>query len=232
MVADWRLTFDRLDPGAPVPWEAELLLRAAAKLVDAVGGRRRRGAGRCRVVIGGVEADDRDRLPCSLDRIESARPPAETIGLRRWRSAPSRWASGRRGCRADGMTCGSPPSTPLLVAAQVIGNSVRAERFLPGTSLLPAVARALGSRATELITSGQVVVTNATIEIDGQRSLPVPRSLHREKGKPDGDLINLLRGRADDGLRLKPVNGYCVGDDRGVLLAEPALVAQAARGDR
>ncbi|WJK38040.1 RAMP superfamily CRISPR-associated protein [Solwaraspora sp. WMMA2056] len=252
VTADWQLTFPGLAVGAPVPWEAELLLRAAARLVDAIGGKRRRGAGRCRVTIAGDEAagDDaaRDdaagtesagtdvageqvgrRLGALLERVDQARSPAEVVP-----SAVADPAGATLGARMS-----DPPVhrhdlrittlTPLLVARGVLGNMVLTERFVPGTSLLPMVAKALGEQATELITGGRAVVTNATVEIAGERSLPLPRALHRPKdADQDQQLVNLLTPRADDSQRLRPMVGFCVADGAGgIRIAEVDLVTQA-----
>ncbi|WP_422768886.1 RAMP superfamily CRISPR-associated protein [Plantactinospora sp. WMMC1484] len=333
VTADWQLDFPDLAAGTPVPWEAELLLRAAARLVDAIGGKRRRGAGRCRVTIAGDRAQERNAgdhprerdadgrpsepddggrpqdhdgggqgagegadpvLNALLGKVDEARSPAKAVEMA---AATMTSKSGRAAPAASplGTRAPDPPLhrhdlritalTPLLVARGVIGNMVLTEHFVPGTSLLPMVWRALGASATELITGGRVVVTNATVEVDGERSLPVPRALHRPKdtdpekpngaraggaqaggaradsaqaageqavaaqahgGQPDGqspdggqpgseetdvksaELVNLLRPRADDGQRLRPMSGFCVADgDDGIRIAKVDLVAQA-----
>ncbi|MBO4161471.1 RAMP superfamily CRISPR-associated protein [Micromonospora antibiotica] len=287
VTADWQLFFPGLPVGQPVPWEAELLLRAAARLVDAIGSKRRRGAGRCRVTIAGDQARESDgdvsegagrdagpdaghgadlQLNTLLDQVDQARSPSEVVS-----TAAADPAASPLGSRAT-----DPPVhrhdlritalTPLLFARGVIGNMVLTEQFVPGTSLLPMVARALGGPATELITGGRVVVTNATVEVEGERSLPVPRALHRPKDtdpdttpgvRPDGEqpasrrvdgrhpddeltdggapgsdqpveLVNLLRPRAEDGRRLRPMTGCCIADgDGGIRIGEVGLVAQA-----
>ncbi|WFE21040.1 RAMP superfamily CRISPR-associated protein [Solwaraspora sp. WMMD937] len=261
VTAEWQLIFPGV--GSEVPWEAELLLRAAARLVDAIGGKRRRGAGRCRVTIvddappnHGADGEEvgpevgrgaDSQLTALLDRVDEVRPPADVVStgtddkatpLGAWATEPPVHLHDLR----------ITTLTPLLVARGVIGNMVLTERFVPGTSLLPMVAQALDQSAndrsaTELITGGQVVVTNATVEVNDKRSLPVPRALHRPKDTdpdtegtgPDeqhGDqpvqLINLLRPRTDDGRRLQPMTGYYVPDGRGgIRHAEADLVAQA-----
>jgi len=247
VTADWQLTFPGLAVDVPVPWEAELLLRAAARLVDAIGGKRRRGAGRCRVTIAGDDAagddaagksadgDGADGQPAGspldalLERVDDARSPAEVLP-----SAVVDPAAATLGARTS-----DPPVhrhdlritalTPLLVARGVLGNLVLTERFVPGTSLLPMVAKALGGQSTELITGGRVVVTNATVEIAGERSLPLPRALHRPKDTDQHQqLVNLLRPRADDSQRLRPMVGFCGADGAGgIRIAEVDLVTQA-----
>lgn len=241
VTADWLLAFDTLPPDAPVPWEAEFLLRAAARLVDAVGGKRRRGAGRCRVTIAAGGASDRpaDRLAELLALVDEARPPHVALPAAADGASaeqPSRTgAVGSLGQRRDVILLHRydlriTALAPLLFARGVIGNLVHTEQFIPGTALLPALHEALGERASELITTGQAVVTNATVEIDGKRSLPAPRALHQEKGHPDSELVNLLvtpsAGR-DDGRRLRPWSGFCVVTEAGIRRAAPRLVEWA-----
>lgn len=229
MVADWRLRFDTLAEGDIVPWEAELLLLAAARMVRAVGGKRRRGAGRCRVDIGTPGAERGDRLSALLTNIESARTPAEAMPATATRPVPRSTEDGHDpdGTLRHRCDLRITALTPLLVARGVIGNLVLGERFVPGTSLLPTIAEALGSRATHVITTGQVVVTNATIEVDGQRSEPVPRALARLKGVTGGELVNLLRPLAGDGQRLRSASGFCVGHSGGLRVAEPVMTSRA-----
>ncbi|MDG4771951.1 RAMP superfamily CRISPR-associated protein [Solwaraspora sp. WMMD792] len=237
VTADWQLDFPGLAVGDPVPWEAELLLLAAARLVDAVGGKRRRGAGRCRVTIAGHGTDGGagPRLTALLHKIDQAKTPAKSVATAGTETAGTTLGAKAKTSPEHRQDLRITALTPLMVARGVLGNLVLSERFVPGTSLLPMVAKALGDRATELITSGQVVVTNATVEVGNERSLPLPRSLHEFK---DADpnrsdeppvLVNLLKPRSDDGKRLRTMVGFCVRDtvDGGIRIAEVDLVTQA-----
>ncbi|ROO61305.1 CRISPR-associated protein Csx10 [Micromonospora sp. Llam0] len=249
VTTDWQLSFAGLAVGELVPWEAELLLLAAARLVDAVGGKRRRGAGRCRVTIAGDGASgtgDGTRLADLLRRIDQAKTPAEAMPTTVAETADTQTAETQTADTMLGAKAKAAPEhrhdlritalTPLMVARGVLGNLVLSERFVPGTSLLPMVAKALGDRATELITSGQVVVTNATVEVDGKRSLPLPRALHQfkdadpEQSDEPPVLVNLLKPRTDDGQRLRTMPGFCIRDTAGgggIRIAEADLVTQA-----
>lgn len=229
LTAQWRLRFDDLPAGAPVPWEAELLLLAAAWMVDHVGGRRRRGAGRCQVTIGTPPADS-DRLSTLLDQVAQARPPDKALTARRPVSPAALPASRLGGRRRQPLRhrydLRLTALTPLLIARAVTGNTVLTERYVPGASLLPWIAHALGPDATALITGGQVVVTHATIEIDGRRALPMPRALHAPKDHPNADtLVNVMRAPADPRWRGKPAGGFSVPVSDGLLRGEPRLVA-------
>ncbi|WBB95009.1 RAMP superfamily CRISPR-associated protein [Solwaraspora sp. WMMA2080] len=239
VTANWQLVFPGLAADDAVPWEAELLLRAAARLVDAVGGKRRRGAGRCRVTVAGdrasVDGHAGPRLAALLDQVDQAKEPTAAI-LAGTSADPAGTTLGARATeqlrhRHD---LRITALTPLLVARGVIGNMVLTDKYVPGTSLLPMVAKALGRRATELITGGQVVVTNATIEVNGERTLPRPRALHHDKDarpRRPGDpqtLVNIFQPRDDDGRRLRTDDDFCVrAGAEGIHLAQVDLVTQA-----
>lgn len=221
VVADWSLMFATVDPGEPVPWEAELLFLAATQLVDAVGGKRRRGAGRCVVTAEVPHGDARSRLDELLGRVDEAGPPPAA-------SRPE--PAGPIVARPDGDLIARhelriTALTPLVIARGVAGNLVHSESFIPGSMLLPTVARGLGRTATSVITSGQVAVTDATLEIDGSRSVPVPRALHGVKGESTTTaLVNLLRQGDAGHPRLRPKRGFCVVRDSGLVIDEPPLV--------
>lgn len=223
--AQWQICFPGVTSGEPIPWEAELLLRAAARMVDAVGGRRRRGAGRCRVSIG-----DQDRLEVLLDHIDAARPPHVAL--------PMAAASVPVVASQIGEPAIQPPRhrydlritalTPLLAHRGEVGNTVLSDSYVPGASLLPMVSAALGPAATALVTGGRVVVTNATPEWEGHRSLPTPRALQQEKGGQSSTLVNVLRlDRMERPRRLMPRSGFCVPVDGGVHVGEVTLVSHA-----
>lgn len=226
---DCTLTFPGgAEPGGPVPWEAELLLLAAARWVDSVGGKRRRGAGRCTVTVdvpGGSSADE--RLAELLGRLDEAADPPDPTGTVTVARLGERLAGGPLRHRFD-LTITA--RTPFVVPQGLRGNVVRTESFVPGTMLLPLVARALGSEATRMITGGRVAVTNATLVLDGRRSTPTPLALRRHKDAGDrGPLINGL-GDVDAETRavLREVGGFCVHRPDGALaLGEPRVVSRA-----
>ena len=78
--------------------------------------------------------------------------------------------------------------SPLLVMDQRLGNVTTCLDHVPGTMLLPIVARALGEAGvdeevvTRLITSGRLRVAPAYPTIDGKRGLPMPLRWHWAKG--------------------------------------------------
>jgi CRISPR-associated protein Csx10 len=204
-------------PGKPVPWEAELLLRAAATMVTAIGGKRRRGAGKCAVRIG---SGGRDRLVELLDLIDDAAWPPEHEAVR-----PERSPLGTRSPDelAPIAELRITALSPLTFNRGPLGNIVLTEQFVPGSTLLALVARAVRGSATDAITGGRLVVTDATVEIDGGRSLPTPLCLARPREDTDGPWRNLLLANEMAGKATTP-DAFCVPGDADAVFAEPRIV--------
>ena len=221
VTADWTARFG--DDG-PVPWQAELLLLAAARLVTEIGGKRRRGAGRCTVHIGGPDVTATDRLGTLLDRDDQPGLPPDpthqvtvaTLG----ETVAGEVLELRHELQITALT-------PLIVIRGVRGNAVLTEPFVPGTMLLPLVHRALGDQAGELISAARVVVTDATPELDGQRAVPVPLALQADKDDPSSTLLNRIHPDAPEQRRRKPVGGYYVATADGLWIDAPVLVERA-----
>lgn len=182
-------------------WPAFFLLLAAARSVDRVGGRRRRGAGRCTLeVVGGPLSGNWDPL---LQRARTwhrdagviPEPPDERGVV----SAPpeaSAAADAPGGTRR--LVVRLETLDPVLVGARVLGNAVLSHPVIPGATLLPVVAKHLGAQAKTLIRSGALVVTDATPVSPGdrERSLPAPMCLKAPKVVGDKgvtDLVNEMR---------------------------------------
>lgn len=74
--------------------------------------------------------------------------------------------------------------SPVIIAKRTVGNVVETLDYIPGTHLLKLIARKLGKlgiNLTSAITKGDLLVTNATIAIEDQKSQPVPFCLFYEK---------------------------------------------------
>jgi len=157
---------------------AYALLIAGTKLVERLGGKRRRGAGKCHLVV-------EEEIKYWIDWIEAhPEPPSipdclETEGLRNTEEFPviqdKTWLRLKLKITAK---------SPLIVAKQTVGNVVETLNYIPGTHLLRLVRRKLSHLGVDIdraIAHGDIVVTNATIEVDEQPGRPVPLSLFYEK---------------------------------------------------
>lgn len=170
---------------------AAALLAAGARLVESLGGKRRRGAGRCRIDFTGVDVDlgllGEPSPPLPPRPAESATPAV--LGAREavtaWEVAELRLVLRR----------------PLIAHARTVGNSVRSSGWIPGGSLLPEVLRRLGGpHAARAARDGSLVVTDATVEVAGQRGLPVPLVLTHTKADRTRAANRLLDAEASGGL--------------------------------
>jgi CRISPR-associated protein Csx10 len=200
----------------PEPSEREAaaaLLLASTRLVERLGGKRRRGAGRCKLEIVGHEVD------AALDWLERhPQPPALPA------AAPGggETALAATAAQDDWMTLPLALELrgPLAVYSRTVGNVVETLDFLPGTYLLPHVSRVLSRLGVDplpAIARGDLLVLPATLEVGGARGRPVPLGLFRHKQggdfkKPQTLVNRLIEKVPEDGPQLKQCrNGY-VGD--------------------
>lgn len=175
---------------------AQALLLAATKLIERVGGKRRRGAGRCEVAL------HLNSAPLNLDAClkQLSQPPAplpEAISTH-----PLMWQQSGAANAATTEWLSIPltltAQSPLVLAKATVGNVVQSLDYIPGSRLLPLISKRLGRQALAFaIGHGQLVITNALPVANHQRSLPVPFALFGEKlrgglASPTGVVYNRL----------------------------------------
>lgn len=190
---------------------ASALLIASAKMVERLGGKRRRGPGRCRLEI----------------------PDADTTAAIGWlerTATPTNWLPGKESIassdtrhvidQADPWIC--VPLVlrlqgPLAVSYRTTGNVVETLDFVPGSYLLPHVTRTLSGRGLDVrsaLQAGDVCVLPAYPEVDDERGQPVPMALFAPKGgkglEDPAHVVNRLRqAEPADGTQLKQMReGY------------------------
>lgn len=205
-------------------WAVELLLLAGASLIHHLGSSRRRGAGRCTVLV------DAARLATLID--EHADEIATfTVGqvtrVRPLRPAPVGDLGKAKNLRPV-LRLRFRTEQPVIAGAGVQGNVILSHEFVPGATVLPVVARALGARASELIRHGHLVVTDATPVIDGTRGTRTPLAVQSaDKGRQwaiDGRAINALTTPTSGA---KPVGLWAAVIDAEVTVAGVALASTA-----
>ncbi len=196
---------------------ARSFLVAAAELVDRLGGKRRRGAGRCTLSFKDFP------LKPAIDWIdETIKNPAQLMNPPISRSLLTE----------GGVPVDSGSDTdkgwqcvplilkllePLAVTDVTVGNVVKTLDFLPGTSLLPHVTktfRKLGVDLGPAIVSGELRVLPATVEIGRVRGLPVPKVIFKDKStrgfKDKVSVFNRLAEK-EPGRQLKAIEGGYIG---------------------
>ncbi len=161
---------------------ARHLLCAAAFLTRGIGGKRRRGLGECRVRIEGLELGSAPL--CDIDPHPPVWDTPGPMAIPLGQSVGGDWV--RIGLRVRART-------PLVVAAETLGNVVQTMEVLPGRMLLPIVLKRLGNtdQLRVAVACGDMVVTDGHPEVAGQRARPLPRSFRIQKGQP-----SLLAGGA------------------------------------
>lgn len=158
---------------------ATALLLAGARLLERLGGKRRRGAGRCALtILDGPELETVWQWVESLSAAQVPIPPAlKNIEPFKWDKPESRsdWTRVRLTLITE---------TPVVVSTRTVGNFVETADYIPGTYLLAIIRRTLqplGVNLNTAIVNGDLLVTNATCEIGDERGRPTPLCLVQEK---------------------------------------------------
>ena len=188
---------DKLDP------DEEALLDDAIKAVRRIGGKRRRGAGLCRLawkdkafVAGPIEHDDNEALFDLKDIRQNDGPVTLDVRL--------------------------TARQPIIINRKNIGNAIETDTEIPGTALLSYYAQEvlspLGNNTLrKAIMNGELSAGTFLPEIEGRRALPVPLCLVEEKEERDGikRIINGLRERTDPGRQTKELrSGYVIPNEK------------------
>lgn len=182
---------------------ASALLIAGARMAERLGGKRRRGAGRCDLTIAGC-----NEIEPWLDWIEGHPQP----------DGPPSDKGRQQAANSDGVAAASgdwlrvrlilTTKLPVIVPAGTIGNLIETLDYIPGTYLLPHVTKSLkGVSAQAAIARGDLVVTNATVEIESERGRPVPFSLfYRKSGSGLKDGKEVFNRLCESGPTEQPKN--------------------------
>lgn len=189
---------------------ASALLIASAKLVEWLGGKRRRGPGRCRLEI--IDAD----VEKAIDWLQTNQNP------QKWqesKNSDTNSSESYQPVRDDSWICA--PLTlhlqgPLSVSYRTTGNVVETLDFVLGSYLLPHVTQKI-PQLRPSVAAGDVVILPAYPEVDGERGQPVPMALFTPKGldnplqaeNRDQVVNRLLQAEPTDGAQLKQMReGY------------------------
>lgn len=209
----------QLQPEDPRTPAAQALLWAGARVLDRMGAKRRRGHGRCNCELRLVNGQS---LPAEdlLQRLQTTPPPATVkpepvvqpgsppVGTP---EGPQDWC-----CH----TLELQLLTPVVVPARTLGNVVESRDHIPGTLLLSALSRQLGTQLGpqwhSLLAAGDIQIRHAYLAPAGQRLLPVPMAIFETKQKPatqpDLNLIRCDPPAGDTTQRKQCRTGYVSGE--------------------
>jgi len=190
---------------------AYALVVAGAKMVERLGGKRRRGNGLCKIELDSNPTawlewlrDHHSKIvappqwqPLDLTSIGSSEPAPNAI----WWAVPLSLTT----------------LSPVVIPARTVGNVVQTLDFIPGRYLLRYLHKTLGGHInlSQAIASGNLVVTNATIAIEDSAGRPTPFCIFSEKssgGLSKGQgIYNRFVESEPDGVQIKSERGGYVG---------------------
>ncbi len=215
-------------PDAQQHTVASALLIASSKLVDRLGGKRRRGTGRCHLEV--IDADEKAAIAW-LE--ENPHPPEWTshCELRSDTALQSTLVPTHRTNKWVRIPIILKPNSPLAVSYRVVGNVWESLDFVPGTYLLPHVTRCFPV-LRPAIAAGDVVVLPAYPEVDGRMGLPVPLAWFVPKGSDEplapanrSQLVNrLVQSESTNGAQLKQLRSGFISAQADRLLKTPMLL--------
>ena len=170
------------------------VLLAASRLIEGIGGKRRRGLGRCTVKLEQKVVDAAcDALIRNEYEASSATPATDRPTV----NGPADGEKTHWRVTLDIIT-----ELPVIVPRQRLGNMVESMDVITGTTLLPAICALLegaGIKARQLVADGKLKVSDAVPYMSGDTG-PTPFALSKKK-KPQDDkapeVFNTLCGRPE-----------------------------------
>lgn len=212
---------------------AYALIVAGAKMVERLGGKRRRGNGRCKLDLvseldseqAGKQGDDstawlkwlRDHHaqiaappPWQPPKFENASLP--TPAATQTAAQVSRWWT---------VSLTLTTTSPVVIPARSLGNVVQTLDFIPGRYLLRHLHRTLGRyiNISQAIASSELIMTNATLAVEGAAGRPTPLCIFNKKssgGLSKGQgIYNRFEELEPNGVQIKSERGGYVGTTNG-----------------
>jgi CRISPR-associated protein Csx10 len=199
---------------------AQSLLVLSAKLVERIGGKRRRGAGKCCLKV-----FDKTEVEKKVVYVEKIVTDAKTtIELNKTENiqVPIKLEKTKEYAKIEEpekknawQTCEYTLTleTPVSIVTAVLGNVSETLDFIPGTYLINHFVKHFGQNIFEAIQKNNFQISSATICIDGNRSFPVPKVFAKEKMKQAGaekeEVYNRLLETLEGKKQTKPIrDGY------------------------
>lgn len=182
---------------------AYALLVAGTKFVERLGGKRRRGAGKCELEIKG---EDIKSYIDWISKHPQPQPPSSDNLSENEDTKTTEYVNELVNEEWVEVSLGITTKSPLIISKRTVGNVVETLDYIPGTHLLKLIVKKLSGLGVDLgsaIAHGDIIVTNATLEVNGQQGKPVPLALFHEK----------LAGGLDKGGKI--YNRFCEDEPEG-----------------
>jgi len=159
------------------------LLVAGSRFIERIGGKRRRGAGYCKVTLLGI--DTNQHLDWLAKHLQPAAPPSVSPSASNSETSINwhQYAVDQNGAWVA-VPLKIRAQSPLVITKRTVGNVVETLDYIPGTHLLRLILRKLKPLGVDLsgaIAHGDLIITNATLRVEGQRGRPVPYALFGKK---------------------------------------------------
>jgi len=192
---------------------AYALLIAGTKFVERLGGKRRRGSGKCQFLIKNKD------IKFYIDWIEQNSPPDLPLvsdSSEEKKTANTKFPTENKEWIEISLRITT--KSPIIISNRTVGNVVKTLDYIPGSHFLRLFSnkfRDLGVNfsISKAIANSDIIVTNATVEVNEQQGRPVPLALFYEKlgGGLDkgGKIYNRFVQREDETDR--QLKGYRVG---------------------
>lgn len=152
--------------------KAQALLVGAAAWTERLGGKRRRGAGKCTISIEGMTKEAAADILVS----DPGKPPGEAAVTTLDSVDSDKISTFRLKLRTKSHLC---------LTRKVEGNVVQSYDYIPGSMILGAIGQALGERSVAYwaeVDQGRVRVSFAMPRLSGARGLPMPFAIEYPKG--------------------------------------------------
>ncbi|MBD2451577.1 hypothetical protein H6G76_31565 [Nostoc sp. FACHB-152] len=198
---------------------AYALLIAGTKFVERLGGKRRRGSGKCELVINNQD------IKSWIDWIsKNPQPPSIPDLSEKEDTKNTKYVTRTENQEWIEVSLGITTKSPLIISKRTVGNLVETLDYIPGTHLLKLIIKKLSGLGVDLgsaIANSDIIITNATLEVNKKQGRPIPLALFYEKlggglekggkvynrfleSEPDGQLKGYKTGYIDftDGTAL------------------------------
>ncbi len=181
------------------------LLILSAKLVERIGGKRRRGAGKCKLEIVGITDKEIEEAVKTISDNKTSADKKIEIQKTEFTQNASDWQTCEYTLTLE---------TPVSIVTAVLGNVSETLDFIPGTYLISHFVKHFKQDIFDEIQKNNFQISPATICIDGNRSFPVPKVFFAQEKmkKPDADkpeVYNRLLEPLEGKEQTKPIReGY------------------------